>query len=252
MAYFSITVIAVQGEEIREQIEALREEVRGLSNSIINLRQEDMRKVFGDQIRTVLMDRIERHYSRMKVSEIRAAPPKSSLIEMVDRTVSSFQLEGRSVAQETVQELEDGSIHSDEHFQAEIVAQLREYLILSETVFNQTVPGVSVERRARSRSVSPDTFERLLAPLSNAKRVQVMQALSRESNSLAKLCKELELQKGHLQFHLKVLLDVDYIRFDRKSRLYSVTPQGTLVLEGIAELIGKVLTRSGDGDPGAN
>ncbi|HEY3420131.1 MAG TPA: winged helix-turn-helix domain-containing protein [Methanomassiliicoccales archaeon] len=231
----------MQADDIREQIEALRQEVRGLSNSILNLRQDDMRKVFGDQIRPVLMDRIERHYSRLTISEIQAATPRSSLTELVDQTIATFQQEGRSRALDKVEELEKGLAHGDSRFEAELIAQLREYIQLSETIFNQTVPEVQVERDARnglgSRSISPDSFERLLAPLSNAKRVQVMMLLSRESNSLAELCKELELQKGHLQFHLKALLDVNYIRFDRKSRLYSMTPRGTMVLERVAKLM---------------
>jgi DNA-binding transcriptional ArsR family regulator len=233
----------MQGDDIRDQIEALRQEVRGLGNSILNLRQDDMRKVFGDHIRPVLVDRIERHYARMMASGIPVAIPKASLIELVDRSITMFQRHGRTSAMEMVKDLEDGLVHDKDtgHFEAELIAQLREYLMLSDTIFNQTVPDLTVERGVRNGpgpgSITPDSFERFLAPLSNAKRVQVMLVLSRESNSLAELCRELDLQKGHLQFHLKALVDVDYIRFDRKSRLYTITPRGTLVLEGVTELM---------------
>ena len=239
----------MQGDDIRVQIEALREEVRGLSTSILNLRQDDMRKVFGDQIRPVLVDRIIRHYSRAgghptaNVLEVRQ---KERLMDLVDRFITSFQRDGQAKASRFLDEQEEAAVLGSGTgfldtggFEVLIITQLREYLKLSEQVFNQTVPdnpnvsGQSVMTRA----LSPEQAERVLAPLSNARRVQVMIILSRESNSLAELSKELDLKKGHLQFHLKALLDVDYIRFDRKSRLYSVSPKGAHVLEGVAKLV---------------
>ena len=131
-------------------------------------------------------------------------------------------------------------------FEGQLVAQLREYLLISDHVFNQQVPEVPSHssNKAFDKRLSPEDAERLMAPLSNARRVRVMLVLSRENNSLAELCKELDLQKGHLQFHLKALLDVDYISYDRKSRLYSISSRGTRVLEGVARLLDSLDTIS--------
>jgi DNA-binding transcriptional ArsR family regulator len=233
----------MQGDEIREQIEALRQEVRGLSKSILNLRQEDMRKVFGDQIRPVLLERIRRHQDRLNEPESQDAPGLSS-VEIVDRAISTFQQEGKDRALEMLDEVGkgiDAEDTSEGRFRAELVGQLRDYFSLSDTIFDQTMPGVPSGRSVRIGSgpwsISPETFERQLAPLSNTKRVQVLLVLYRENCSLAELCRELDLQKGHLQFHLKALMDVEYIRFDKKSRLYSITDSGTHVMEGVAQLI---------------
>jgi DNA-binding transcriptional ArsR family regulator len=239
----------MQGDEIREQIEALREEVRGLSTSILNLRQDDMRKVFGDQIKPVLVDRIVRHYSRaggQPTGKVADVEQKARLMDLVDRCITVFQHEGRQKALLFLDEMEKGGLPESsrntagmDEFESQTIAQLREYLMLSEYIFNQNVPdnpqpsGQGVSRRA----LVPEQAERWLAPLSNARRVQVMLILSRESDSLAELSKLLDLKKGHLQFHLKALLDVDYIRFDRKSRLYSISPRGTQVLDGVAKLV---------------
>jgi DNA-binding transcriptional ArsR family regulator len=247
MAYFSITVVAMQGDEIREQIEALRQEVRGLSNSILNLRQDDMRKVFGDQIRPVLNERIIRYYSRPPKGMTReVGMTREDLLDIVDRSINIFQHDGRQKALEFI----EGTKHNRDQgmddryrtnrFDLQIIAQIREYLELSDTIFNRTVsdgPIPQVGKEPIKEPLSPEAAERLLAPLANARRVQVLLVLSRESNSLAELCKVLDLQKGHLQFHLKALLEVDYIRFDRKSRLYSISPRGTMVLDGVARLL---------------
>jgi DNA-binding transcriptional ArsR family regulator len=240
----------MQGDEIRQEIEALRQEVRGLSTSILNLRQDDMRKVFGDQFKPVLTERIARHFSQIKKGskKDREGASESRLLELVDGSVTIFQQHGKQRALKYLDEYEENlranSADKDQgtdRFDSALITQIRDYLQLSDTIFNHTVPeGSSLDPMGTylsNSSLSPEVAERLLAPLSNAKRIQVMLILSRESNSLAELCKELDLQKGHLQFHLKALLDVDYIRFDRKSRLYSISPRGKLILEGITNLI---------------
>ena len=239
----------MQGDDIRQEIEALRQEVRGLSTSILNLRQEDMRKVFGDQFKPVLTDRIARHFSQIRkgTKKERRGSSETMLLDLVDRSVTMFQQHGKPRAMAYLDEYERnlsaGSADEEgtDMFRYELIAQIRDYLQLSDTIFSQAVPeGSSLDPMGTysgDRSLSPEVAERLLAPLSNARRIQVMLVLSRESNSLAELCKELDLQKGHLQFHLKALLDVDYIRFDRKSRLYSISPRGKMVLEGVTKLI---------------
>ena len=239
----------MQRDEIREQIEALRQEVRGLSTSILNLRQDDMRKVFGDQIRPVLTDRIARHYSRVpkRSTESGQELTQKELLDLVDQSVTVFQHDGKQKALRFIDDFEQIMVAKVENedrtniFELQIISQIREYFDLSDTIFNKTVSDVpnlpSVETSLAKATPSPESVERLLAPLSNARRVQVMLILSRESNSLAELCKELDLQKGHLQFHLKALVNVDYIRFDRKSRLYSVTARGTQMLDGICRVI---------------
>ena len=240
----------MKGDDIKEQIEALRNEVRGLSTSILNLRQDDMRKVFGDQFKPVLNDRIARHYSHAQKGRPtdRERIPERKLLELVDRTVTIFQQHGKQRALNYVDEFQrnvpanapDNAAGAD-RFESELIAQLRDYLLLSEMIFHQTVPeGSSLDPMGtylENKTLSPEAAERLLAPMSNARRVQVMLILARESSSLAELCKELDLQKGHLQFHLKALLDVEYIRFDRKSRLYSITPRGTKIMDGVAKII---------------
>ncbi len=234
----------MQGDDIREQIEALRQEVRGLSTSILNLRQDDMRKVFGDQIRPVLMERIERHYRTDDgVSTDDGGTSKETLSDLVDRTISIFQGEGRRKALSFLSDHESANDLSGEDpgkvFEGQLVTQLKEYLLMSDHVFNQQVPEVPSHssNNAFDQRLSPEDAERLMAPLSNSRRVRVMLILSREANSLAELSKELDLKKGHLQFHLKALMDVDYIRFDRKSRLYSISSRGTRVLDGVTKLI---------------
>ena len=45
------------------------------------------------------------------------------------------------------------------------------------------------------------------------------------------------MQKGHLQFHLRILLKAGLVQYDRKSRLYSITSQGAVAIDEISRLI---------------
>jgi DNA-binding IclR family transcriptional regulator len=67
--------------------------------------------------------------------------------------------------------------------------------------------------------------------------MSILMLLSREDESLTGLSKSLGLQKGHLQFHLKILLEPGFINYDRKSRLYSITAKGSTALDGIGRLV---------------
>ena len=238
----------MQADDIREQIEALRKEVRCLSTSILNLRQDDLRKVFGDQIRPVLVERIERNYSRVRSIGKGEEDPKKVLLDLVERSVAIFQQDGKQKALDHLEQFERNqdtrsgqSTGETVKFDSQIVGQIRDYLVLSDVIFNRTVPDApdlgAKENDLGNRTLSPEAAERLLAPLSNARRVQVMLILSKENNSLAELAKQMDLKKGHLQFHLKALVDVDYVRFDRKSRLYSISPRGTRILDGVTEIV---------------
>ena len=245
----------MRADDIREQIEALREEVRGLSTSILTLRQDDLRKVFGDQIRPVLVERIGRYYSHVKSGRNASEDPEKELLDLVEKSVTTFQRDGKQQALDDLENFEKNREVTPAHtnvelvkFESQIVDQIREYLMLSDVIFNRTVPDIpdltTKQYDRESLSLSPETAERFLAPLSNARRVQVMLILSKEDDSLAELAKQMELKKGHLQFHLKALMEVDYIRFDRKSRLYSITDRGSLVLDSVAKLLKNMMDDS--------
>ena len=61
--------------------------------------------------------------------------------------------------------------------------------------------------------------------------------LSNDDETLTGLSNGLGLKKGHLQFHIDSLLRAKYIKYDRKSHLYSITARGAIALDEIKKLI---------------
>jgi DNA-binding transcriptional ArsR family regulator len=95
----------------------------------------------------------------------------------------------------------------------------------------------STDNEMTSTPPSPDLVERVLSPLSNSIRFGMMSSLSVKAQSITELSREMGLQKGHLQFHVKALVDAGYVALDRRTHLYSLTQRGELAWKGVWELV---------------
>ena len=232
-------------EEVQKQLEVLLNEVRLLSRSVVHLRQDDIRLVFGEQIRPILADRIERSIGPDD------AKLKDELAELVDRYVAALQLDGARSAL-TVLDDYQGKLHrpTDEgmsHHRGaveELIGQMRDYLVTLERVARQARPiaGKGIGTAASATALSPSSIERTLAPLANARRIDILLQLALSDESLAELSRTLAMKKGHLQFHIKVLMDGGYISYDRKGHLYSITSRGSNALECLSAMVERLST----------
>ncbi|MHC1680002.1 MAG: winged helix-turn-helix domain-containing protein [Methanomassiliicoccales archaeon] len=233
-------------DDIQKQLEALLCEVRLLSKSVIHLRRDDFRMVFGEQIKPILMERIDRFFGEGLKGSVGQEGTRSQLKDLVERFIADFQQNGEEAATRNLDDFGSAErsnlVDHDEKRQAfisELVGQMRDYLVASERISQQAAPpvpsGAVLERSVRP--ISPAAVEGTLGPLSNGHRIQVMLLLSKDDESLAALSKGLDMKKGHLQFHLDVLKKAEYISYDRKSHLYTLTAKGGRALAGISRLI---------------
>jgi hypothetical protein len=238
--------------EIRQQLEVLTAEVKLLSSSFAQLRQDDFRMVFGEQIRPILKERINRFFSEdRRASEAGSREKlKSPLVDLVDSVVDTYEKKGREEASRVIDNSETSlaeTVKSEQNlklttFVSALIRQLRDYLVLSDQVSHQ---GTSQKKMIapsakEAEELSPMEAESVLSPLANSWRINVLSMLSKDDESLAGLSKALGLKKGHLQFHLKILLDARYIRYNRKSRLYSITDRGAVAVDGVERLIDRL------------
>lgn len=230
-------------DDLREQIAALRAEVRQLSESFVNLRDEDVRKVFSDQAFPVLAERIDR--SLDWPGSTRNAACRSALMEWLERCMGELERGGRAGA---LRYLEGHSARSAvdacgatgmEGLADDLESQVRSYIDL----FGRVSGPCSRDRSGLPGELDPARAQAALGPLTNATRLEVLQQLAREDDGLASLSRALGLQKGHLQFHLRSLLDGGYIIYDRKSRLYSLSLRGRRALHGLARLMDELEDR---------
>lgn len=209
----------------------------------------------AEQIRPVLVERIDRFFVEGGAdgAEERQAHQRcrDGLVAFLNEGMLVFRRDGKDALASYLDEQGAGISGPSApcgragcaRFAAEIVGQLRSYLDTFDRLSRPIPPdvrGAGPLVAQADRTLSPTQVEEVLAPLSNAWRINILLLLSKEAATLAELSKALGLKKGHLQFHLKTLVDPDYAAYDRRTHLYALTPKGKAALDGLASLIGDI------------
>lgn len=242
--FYYITMVS--NEEIRAQLESLRREIRELKRPSFVIKQEDLWEVMGEQIRSILHEKVEKYLEGLSPREgtRRSAPFGKMLDDLIDENISIFEKEGPEKALEQLEELEGGFLlrlgasSSDLIFSRSVFDQMRSYYHISRA-FSHYIPGPERVWQA-SDNISckrPEEVEKALAPLANALRVNIMSTLLKEEGGLTDLARRMGKKKGHLQFHIRSLVAAGYIEMDSKSRLYHVTPRGKEIFSRVMEAI---------------
>lgn len=236
----------MRNEELRKQIEALRSEVRALGDSFMSLRQDDVRSAMVRQIRPVLLEMVDREldedaFLAMPRSEL--AVLRRDINRWLEGALEAFGRENSSGGMEYLQAhqarrvVEDLGIDRAIGLMASLEAQLASYFNTYATALQVGSAGSTGTVPSREGGLSPAAAEAALGPLSSSIRLSILQRLSAEDDGLAALSRHLNMKKGHLQFHLKVLVDAGYISYDRKSRLYLISGRGRVALESISHML---------------
>ena len=232
-------------DDIQEQLQFLKDEVRRMGRSIYKVREEDVRWAFCEQIRPILMEKVKKWFDSAAMDGMsgRTNPAlESSLYDLIERFSIIFQRFGPEQAAAT---LEQGMAEVRSRFRPVegdpadsiiigLEEQMGEYLAISKALRADEKTGVVAEA---IEPIAAATVEALLSPLSSAVRYELMVTLKEKERGLSELSRTLKLQKGHLQFHVKALLSSDYIGMDRTTRQYYLTQKGVTALKGIEGLI---------------
>ncbi|MCG7845012.1 MAG: winged helix-turn-helix domain-containing protein, partial [Methanomassiliicoccales archaeon] len=88
--------------------------------------------------------------------------------------------------------------------------------------------------------MEPEEVEALLSPLSSAVRLKILAMLYTSSRNFTEISKELDMKKGHLQFHLRKLVKAGYVRIDPRTHLYSIEERAFLIMEGLSKLFSQI------------
>lgn len=246
----------MKDQDVREQLLALRKEVGALSDSLLNLRQDDSRRVAGSQLKLVLKEQTDRFFSKTMneggLGKDTLSVHKSELEELIDDFTTTYQVYGQEKASGVLDEFENGMSsresadidHEYFRFAYNMVHQMRNTLERSEEITNPVKPRVGsllgLPRFSNRTSLSPTRVESILSPLANAWRINILLTLANEDCNLTEVSKALGLKKGHLQFHLTSLLESKYIRYDQKTHLYSIMPQGIVALDEMEKMVDRL------------
>lgn len=241
----------MQDDEVKKQLASLRADVQALGDDLHRLRQEDLRTVYSEQIRSVLEERVLEHFSSRRKGKNGCEDPAACAIEVssfITRSMAAYKESGLEAGKKVLdgfeahlREAKATECTDCAEFKRSIAAEIRNYFDISVDWRRQLEPGALTRKRktAELTVTRPEEVEAFLAPLSSAVRVRLMMLLKDEGMSLAELSRRTALVKGHLQFHLRSLTEAGLVNFDRRTKVYDLSTKGDLVLDGILVLMWK-------------
>ena len=241
-------------DELQQQIESLRDEVRRMGKSLNKVREDDIRWVYGEQIRPVLMERVRRSFETAhkegSLSTRTSAALESAMYELIDRTISVYQRFdpswGEQVLEQGVKEIRDrlrileGSLA--DIMLSDLSSQILQYFDTSNVLDRNKEIGPGYGKvKEEPQPISGAMVEGVLSPLASSVRYDILVTLRIRERGLTDLGKSLELQKGHLQFHMKSLITSGYVTLDKDTRKYSLTKKGETALTALESMVRQVM-----------
>ena len=243
------------------KLEEIRRSMESFNDALNRVRYDDYKKALYEQIQSIFGENSNTIFDsgRQRIAESSSCENKEEctqrLDEMREDTLVAFQREDIGGAMNILEEMEadltgKGTPCRDRKCSRSTLEMMHQIKVLfsisdnlmfrdyiqPETGFSRLSSQghfFSDHRRKQPSELEAKVVSELIAPLSNHYRIEILKMLAREEMSFTAISRALDLKTGHLQFHLKVLREADYIRANRRRRSYSVTAKGLTALEGL-------------------
>ena len=243
-------------QDVLSEIRALKSDLSLFSDQMVRLRYEDLKSVFLEQMRMAMGDK-GKHSFLDEASVLRSRSQCNlkgeclqKLEEAVDTATISFMKDDLVGARNILDEAEihiKGDISSCQDkgcskTAEEILRRVQVLLQIYEDLARRFGPEVELKKGVNRDNYlyTADEIQSVLNPLANAWRIRVLATLRRGDHSLTELGRALELKTGHLQFHLRVLMEAGFVEPDRRRHRYSLTERGALALSCAEEMVSKL------------
>ncbi len=240
-----------EGEnELLRRIEELRQGLDALGRSVTSLRRDEMDQAFHEQIGTSYLDN-NREAVRGHLAGWPDRPSKvlMEISGLYDRAMERYELNDLDGAIRSLDEVREVAVKLPEGDleigkKGELLLVLdrsRQQMAILETLrFHTGRPGVRRSCDSAYAGLDPERLEAMLSPLSNAVRLKILALLYTSSRSFTEIMSELQMQKGHLHFHLRKLVDSGYVNVDRRTHLYSLGEKGLMAVDGLGQLFSRL------------
>jgi len=243
-------------KDVLAEIRSLKSDLSMFNDHMVRLRYEDIKITFLEQMRLAVGEEGRRSFQMDAASlqDSSGCEHKADCLRKlggaVDSAARSFMNDDLAGAKGTLDQIEAFIIgncspcqdESCSRTAAETVRRVRAILQVYEGLssrFGQEL-GAAAPSGHRGAGCTPEDAEAVLDPLANAWRNKVLTALRRGDHSLTELGRAVELRTGHLQFHLRALIDAGFVSLDRRKHRYSITDRGSLALSCTEEMVARL------------
>ncbi|MCX6651250.1 MAG: winged helix-turn-helix domain-containing protein [Methanomassiliicoccales archaeon] len=240
-------------EELMRKIEELRREMDSIHRSVSSLRYDGMTAAFREQIGGSFLNlNREAFRAAMGQEDARSSQSKEALSQLsaiYDDAMSCFERDDPNRGIDRLEELRPLLSEASvpvigpdlARVLSAVVKRARDQMAMMETLrFRVGRPMLRRSCESAFGGLEPEDLEILLAPLSNATRLKIMALLYISPRSFTEMSQEIGLQKGHMQFHLRKLVDAGYVKVDRRTHLYSIEEKGFVAIDGLGRLFSRL------------
>lgn len=242
-------------QEIITEIRSLKSDLNDYADRMVHLRYDDLKAAFLQQMRMAVGEEGRRTFQNdaLELKDSSSCPSKagcmSKLEAAIEDAAAHFKQDDFAGAERILDDVE-GLITGDcgpcqdgdcSQQAAETIRKVRAVLQVYEGLAGmfeadeRLLPYAAGEDKAK-----PEEIELLLDPLANAWRIKVLSVLRSGDRSLTELGRALNLRTGHLQFHLRALIDAGYVSLDRRRHRYSISERGSTALACAEEMAAKI------------
>jgi len=231
--------------ELSKSITDLKAEINGLEKAILGVRYDDFKKIVLTQIQYVITEYYNEYLASNldRIDCLSTCPHRKDCRKELDTIFqgisSSFMkddFETPMMELDRADALISG-LHSPcqskecHELQLGMVRDVRALVNFVKKMHGR-VSGTSEGSVSTAPTLpDPSSASQMLAPLSHPARLQILQVLSLRDRAFTDLSKDLDLRTGHLQFHLRPLLDEGYVSKQRNRGDYSITPRGRAAMD---------------------
>jgi DNA-binding HxlR family transcriptional regulator len=242
-------------QDVISEIRSLKSDLNTFSDHMVQLRYEDLKGAFLEQMRMAVGEEGKRAFQD-DVTNLQGSSGCDLKTECLKKLGAAVDIAARSFMRDDIQGAKDvldeveGLIKGDcspcqdggcSQAAAETLRRVRAILQvyegLAERLGHGSVEGIGA---VGAETPSAEGMESILDPLANAWRIKILMALRRGNHSLSELARAVELKTGHLQFHLRALVRAGFVILDRRKHRYSLTDRGALALGCAEDLVSKV------------
>lgn len=232
--------------DVARSLDQLRAEMNELNRTVLSVRYEDFKKVVLTQVQYVMADHYEEYLAANmdRIDCLSSCPHRKDCRKELDAVFqglsSCFLKDDYQAAMEELDRVEAliGGLHSPcksrecHDLQMAMVRDVRSLVTFMQRIHEKIRgPMTDQARQASDDKVDLEKVSRMMTPLAHPARLQVLRALGLRDRTFTDLSRELDLRTGHLQFHLRPLLDEGYVSKQRNRGDYSITPRGKAALD---------------------
>ncbi|MBO8180328.1 MAG: winged helix-turn-helix transcriptional regulator [Archaeoglobus sp.] len=231
-------------EEIGTKVDVLQDSVMVLGTAVEALVEKNSREEFLSELKVAVRD----EYYKIKELSPDSCKFRSFCLSRVDKATSRViriyaergsedALEELKKHKEAVSRYLNSTVCPDRNCMESIVDTFETL----ESFIRQSME-IKEHRRAVLRQwkkieeIDEELLAEILSPLSNPIRIKILKTLARGGKSYAELERAVGIKGGHLQFHLRNLMEAGYVAQEGLRKRYVITHTALSVLNQLAGL----------------